>query len=101
MSHLNFLVVAVAITFASIPHAQAEPSYDRALANFKFPADLCGQPQFIYSSITNENVERINLHNTTWQDCQAAMQDADTSALRRLITGSLDGQWKAVGENFA
>ena len=29
------------------------------------------------------------------------MQDADTSALRRLITGSLNGQWKAVGENFS
>ncbi len=101
MIQLNTLFVAAVITFASISLAQAETSYDHALDNFKFPADLCGQPEFVTSNMTNEDVKRVNAHNTIWQDCQASMQEADTSALRRLITGSLDGQWKPVGENFA
>jgi hypothetical protein len=95
------MTIAIAVIVTSISIARAETSYDQVLANFKFPADLCGQPEFVTSNMTNDDVARINAHNTAWQDCQASMQDADTSALRRLITGALGGQWQPVGDNFA
>ena len=92
----QFILLAVICTIGmAMNTAQATPQ--AAIDTFKWPVDLCGEPKLPGSGLSDDELFQ---HNEAWRACQTDLQRADRTALRRLITMQLGGQWQTRGDNF-
>jgi hypothetical protein len=92
----HFILLAALCMIGMATHT-AHASPQAAIDKFMWPVDLCGEPKLPGSGASDAEMFQ---HNEAWRACQTDLQGADRTALRRLITMQLDGQWQTRGDNF-